>query len=188
MWSSKTGFSVCVLFTVFWKHLYTKEKKIQNALNDYTLIRIGSPCPSSLMTSHFGPLSCFQNLDQLQTSRNRFIQVSHAEFLDILSVLWCNGLKSNKCEFQSWHRFCVTFKVISGSFDVIICEMGIIKYSKWLGYVRQYAKYQDSTWHTSAYKVFSTWLLLNQVWNMMGYNDIIMMIFSSSFLFYQGIQ
>ena len=129
LWKSKTGFSVCVLFTILFVY---KRKKIQNALNDYTLIRIGFPSQSRFM-SHFGLLVFFQNLSQLHFSRNKFIQVCHAEFLHILSTLECNGLKSNKCEFQSWYHFCVIFNVISVSFDVSICVMGIIKYSKLLG-------------------------------------------------------
>ena len=130
LWKSKTGFSVCVLFTILFVY---KRKKIQNALNDYTLIRIGFPSQSRFMMSHFGLLVFFQNLSQLHFSRNKFIQVCHAEFLHILSTLECNGLKSNKCEFQSWYHFCVIFNVISVSFDVSICVMGIIKYSKLLG-------------------------------------------------------
>ena len=156
-----------------------QKKKIQNALNDYTLIRIGFPSQSRFM-SHFGLLVFFQNLSQLHFSRNKFIQVCHAEFLHILSTLECNGLKSNKCEFQSWYHFCVIFNVISVSFDVSICVMGIIKYSKLLGKKRQYVTYH---WLPSV----DSWLLLNQVWSVMRYNNIIMMNFLVLFLVYHRI-
>lgn len=135
-----------------------KKKKIQNALNDYTLIGIGFPRQSRFMMSHFGLLVFFQNLSQLHFSRNKFIQVSHEEFLHILSTLGCNGLKSNKREFQSWYRFCVIFNVISVSFDVSICVMGIIKYSKLLGYDIQLL---TQCWFLAAFK---SGLECNGIW------------------------
>lgn len=60
--------------------------------------------------------------------------------------------------------------------------MGILKYNRLLGYVIQYTKYEDSLHDIQVLPECQFLAALNQVWNKMGYNEIII-VSLNSFLF-----